>query len=349
MKKKFKVFHYLNQFYGGIGGEEKVNEQISFINKPVGLGYELEKLMGNEFEIVLTAVCGDEYFNDNQSHVVEAISKKVEEKEIDLIIAGPAFNAGRYGVACGAICNALVNKLRIIAVTAMYPENPAVDMYRQNERTYIIPSGDTARKMEETMEKMTSLSKKLFGGKVIGSAKEEGYIARGIRKLVYREKNGAERGLDMLEARLRGEVYESELTFPAFDVVAAPTPIKDLSKCKIAFITTAGVVPKGNPDRIKALNETTWAAYPLQILENKMHDCVHGGINPNFIKQRAEYVVPNHTAKKFKEQGIIGSIYENYFVTVGCGGVINSFKKIGSEIAQELIREKVDAVILTST
>jgi len=41
-----------------------------------------------------------------------------------LVIAGPAFNAGRYGTACGAICAAVQQELKIPAVTAMFPEIP---------------------------------------------------------------------------------------------------------------------------------------------------------------------------------------------------------------------------------
>jgi len=40
-------------------------------------------------------------------------------------MAGPAFNAGRYGIACGAVCKMVQDRLGISAVTGMYQEIPA--------------------------------------------------------------------------------------------------------------------------------------------------------------------------------------------------------------------------------
>jgi len=37
--------------------------------------------------------------------------------QADLIMAGPAFNAGRYGIAAGEICKSAKEKLKIPAVT----------------------------------------------------------------------------------------------------------------------------------------------------------------------------------------------------------------------------------------
>ena len=44
----------------------------------------------------------------------------VKEQAPDVFIAGPAFNAGRYGVACGTIAAAVQEELGIPAVTGMY-------------------------------------------------------------------------------------------------------------------------------------------------------------------------------------------------------------------------------------
>ena len=51
----------------------------------------------------------------------------VKEQAPDVFIAGPAFNAGRYGVACGTICKAVEERLGIPVITGMYIENPGVD------------------------------------------------------------------------------------------------------------------------------------------------------------------------------------------------------------------------------
>ena len=53
-------------------------------------------------------------------------------------------NAGRYGLACGAICAAAADSLGIPTITGLFPEAPAVDVYRS--RTVIIADGDLRRR-----------------------------------------------------------------------------------------------------------------------------------------------------------------------------------------------------------
>ena len=57
-------------------------------------------------EIKHTIICGDNYMGTNTEAAVSEILGMLEGKEIDLFLAGPAFQAGRYGVACGTICKA---------------------------------------------------------------------------------------------------------------------------------------------------------------------------------------------------------------------------------------------------
>ncbi len=47
----------------------------------------------------------------------------VKKYNPDVFIAGPAFNAGRYGVACGTIATAVQEELGIPSLTGMYVEN----------------------------------------------------------------------------------------------------------------------------------------------------------------------------------------------------------------------------------
>ena len=38
-----KVLHYLNQFFAGIGGEEKAGQEVIFLPQAVGIGVEIER------------------------------------------------------------------------------------------------------------------------------------------------------------------------------------------------------------------------------------------------------------------------------------------------------------------
>lgn len=93
MSKK-RVVHYINQFFAGIGGEEKADIRPELREGVVGPGMALNTAMNEEAEIVATIICGDSYFNENLEEAKNEIIEMVKKYNPDLFIAGPAFNAG---------------------------------------------------------------------------------------------------------------------------------------------------------------------------------------------------------------------------------------------------------------
>ena len=73
-------------------------------------------------------------------------------------MAGPAFNAGRYGVACGTICKAVEERLMIPVITGMYEENPGVDMFRKD--LIIVGTPNSAAGMPKVLPVMWDLPKR---------------------------------------------------------------------------------------------------------------------------------------------------------------------------------------------
>ena len=73
---------------------------------PIGPGILLKRLLGEECEVVATVVCGDSYFAEHISQAKASVVDLIRGHEPDLVVAGPAFNAGRYGVACGTVAAA---------------------------------------------------------------------------------------------------------------------------------------------------------------------------------------------------------------------------------------------------
>ena len=49
--------------------------------------------------------------------------------------------------------------------------------------------------------------------------------------------------------RLKGEEFVTEFKMPDFDRVDPTAPVADITKAKIAIVTSGGIVPKGNPDQ----------------------------------------------------------------------------------------------------
>ena len=56
-----KIVHYVNQFFAGIGGEDAAGTGPELRDGAVGPGRRLATLLGDEHEIVATAICGDDY------------------------------------------------------------------------------------------------------------------------------------------------------------------------------------------------------------------------------------------------------------------------------------------------
>jgi len=347
---KFRVLHYLNQFYGGIGGEDKADVAVSVQEGVVGPGMALKGALGDAGEIVATIICGDNYFNENLDEALAAIVKIVEEYKPDVLIAGPAFNAGRYGMACGAVCKEIGERFGIPTVTGMYIESPGVDGYRKY--TYIVETGNSAVAMRTAVPAIANLVKKLVAGEELQDPKTEGYISRGVRQNYFHAERGSKRAVDMLLARIRDEAFTTEYPMPEFDRVAPNPPVLDLTNATIAFVTSGGIVPKKNPDRIESSSASKFGRYSIEgitDLTEVTHETAHGGYDPVYANLDADRVLPVDVLRDLESEGAIGHIYPYFFTTVGNGTSVANAKKFASEIGAELKENGVDAVILTST
>lgn len=349
--KKRTIVHYINQFFAQIGGEEKADIPAELRRgEIVGPGLAFQQALGDEAEITATIICGDSYFNENTEAVTEQILGWVRELEPDLFIAGPAFNAGRYGVACGTIAAAVQEKLGIPALTGMYVENPGVDMF--HDKVLIVSTKNSAAGMRPAVKTMAALAGKLLRGEAVGASCEDGYIPQGIRVNFFEKERGSKRAVDMLLKKLAGKPFVTEYPMPSFDRVAPAAAIKDLSHATIALVTSGGIVPKGNPDRIESSNASHFGEYDIgdvQDLTSEAYETAHGGYDPTYANQDADRVLPVDILRDLEREGVIGKLHHRYYSTVGNGTAVASAKAFDEEIGRRLVEDHVDAVILTST
>jgi betaine reductase len=267
-----------------------------------------------------------------------------------VVIAGPAFLGGRYGVACGAICKAVKERLNIPAVTGMDPENPGVNLFHRD--VYIIQTGRSAATMNEAVSKMVQLVLKIAEGQKIGGPALDGYIPRGIVVNEMTGQTGAERVLEMLLAKIHGRSYESEVLQPKHDRVVPAPPVRLMEQASIALVTDGGLVPKENPDGIESLAATRFGKYSLQgeaALKEETFDVCHAGYYTTFVKQDANRLVPVDVMRTLEREKRIGKLYHQFFSTTGVGTTVENARKIGHAIASELRAEGISGVILTST
>lgn len=347
---KLRVVHYVNQFFAGIGGEEKADTKPHVAEKLPPISVNLDKLLGEDIEIVATVVCGDSYFNENIDSASNEVLEMVKGFEPQLFIAGPAFNAGRYGVAAGTITKVVQDALNIPCLTAMYVENPGADMFKKE--VYILETSDSAAGMRKALPKVAEFAKKLASKAKIGTPKEEGYMERGIRVNYFHEDRGSKRAVDMLLKKIKGEDFVTEYPMPNFDRVEPNPAVKDLSTAKIALVTSGGIVPKGNPDRIESSSASKYGEYSIadfNDLTEASHETAHGGYDPVYANLDSDRVLPVDVLRDLEKEGKIGKLYDYFYTTVGNGTAVASAKKFAAEIGAKLKADGVDAVVLTST
>ena len=87
-EKKLKVVHYLNQFFGQVGGEEKADIGFMVKSGPLGPGLALQKALGNKADVMATIICGDNTFSKNPEVSAEEGFKLIEPYHPDLFFAG---------------------------------------------------------------------------------------------------------------------------------------------------------------------------------------------------------------------------------------------------------------------
>ena len=345
-----KVVHYINQFFAGIGGEEKADIAPFIAEELPPVSKQLSAKLGEGFEVVGAVVCGDSYFGENMESASKEVLDMIKSFEPDLFIAGPAFNAGRYGVAAGTVTKMVKDELNIPSITGMYPENPGADMFKKE--VYIISTANSAAGMRKALPAIANLAKKLANGEEVLGPEEEGYIERGVRVNYFAEKRGSERAVDMLVKKINGEEFVTEYPMPSFDRVEPGEAIKDLSKATIALVTSGGIVPKGNPDRIESSSASKYGEYSIagvDDLDESTYETAHGGYDPTYANEDSDRVLPVDVLREMEKEGKIGKIYDYFYTTVGNGTAVASAKGFAEEIGEKLKADGVDAVILTST
>jgi glycine reductase len=342
-----RVIHYINQFFGQIGGEEKAGFPPKIVEGPVGPGLLIERILKERGKVVATVICGDNYFAENPESAAEELLAMIKTRPCDLFVAGPAFNAGRYGIACGEIVRCIKKDLGLPAVTGMFPENPGVDLYRKS--IYIIETTNSAVGMAKAMPKMIELGLKLLNREHIGQPKDEGYIPQGVKLNVVSGRLAAERAVDLLLKKMKGLPFETEIAFPDLDAVSPARAIADLQTATIALVTEGGLVPKENPDKIESARASRWGKYNIDDLAPLRFESIHRGFDTTFVNEDPNRLLPVDVMKELEAKGAFKKLFPVFFVTTGVATTIENARRIGKEMAGELVSKEISGVILTST
>lgn len=345
--RTYRIIHYINQFFGQIGGEKAAYQEPLYKKGPIGPGVFLDKALKNG-NIIGTIICGDNYSVEHNAKLREFASDIVSQYKPDIFIAGPGFFSGRYGLACGGLCTFIKKQFGIYCITGLYEENPAVDLYR--EHIDIIKTKANAAGMKSAIDAFVHIFS------VYGAPREKNirkyFFSKGLLKNELSDKPASLRSIDMLKSILKGGNPSTEIHLP--DRAASPKAVlgKELCDCKIALITDGGLVPAGNPDKLKTRATTKFLKYGIQNIDTlKKGDwqVMHEGYDNRYVLEDPNRLVPLDALRLFEKEKKIKQIYDDLITTTGVATSLAVSQKIGREIGALLIKNGVDAVILTST
>ena len=348
--EKTKIVYYINQFFGQEGGEEAASTGIKVHEGAFGVAQSFAAAFGEGCEVLATIVCGDNFIAERLQEVTAEIVDIVAGYKPDLFVAGPAFGAGRYGVACGSLCSAVAKKMDIPAVTAMNEVNPGVELFRKD--IYILKTGTNARTMRNDTANMAQFAKKLLNKAELASPEEEGYFMRGFKKNIRVEKRPPQRAVDMLLDKLYGREFKSEISLPAAENIKKPEPIKDLSRATIALATDGGLYPADNPDNMPSASADRFCAYNISGIDTlKEGDYIirHGGFDNTYSNADPNRLVPVDSMRVLEKEGFIGKLHDKFLATTGLVAPVEFAVKTGKQMVQYVKDHNIDAVILTST
>ena len=340
-----RIVHYLNQFFVGAGGEDAAASPPSSQPGPVGPGRRLAQLLGPDHEIVATVSCGDDDAAGRPQAIAEILAL-VQDARPDLVVAGPAFTSGRYGLACARVA-AAASAAGLTAVAAMHPDNPGVD---EAVGAPVVASGEAARLMGPALDTLAAAAVRLLAGEVLTAA--DGLVGLAPRRPRLADRNAAERAVDLVLARLAGDREASEVPLPRFDKVTPAPPVADLATATVAILTEGALVPDDNPGALESARATKWLRYPLaglQALEPGQWRSVHGGFSTVWANEDPHRILPLDAARQLEREGAIGHLHEEYLVTAGNGTSVANARRFGVEWAADLRHSGARAAILTAT
>lgn len=340
-----RVVHYLNQFQAGVGGEDAASTPPQVHEELVGPSRLLARLLGDDHEVVSGISCGDDHAASNPE-VMGQVLALAREHGAEMIVAGPAFGSGRYGLACGRLVAAAAAE-DMPAVAGMHPDNPGVDAAGS---AVVVAAGASTRTMRESMERLAAAAVKVAAGEAVTT--DDGRVGRIPRRTTTADRPAAVRAVDLALARLAGDREASEIPARLFDVVNPAGPVEDPAAVTVALVTEGALVPAGNPDRLESARATRWLPYPLEgvgALAAGDYESVHGGFSPSAANADPHRILPLDVARELEEEGRIGALHHEYLVTAGNGTAVANARRFGVEWAARLHGTGVQAAILTAT
>ena len=141
---------------------------------------------------------------------------------------------------------------------------------------------------------------------------------------------------------LKSEVFVPITPKPVWAPVTKP--LKDMT---VAIVTAAGVhLKKDKPFNLAG--DTTYRVVPGDAKTSDMM-VSHGGYDNTDVNRDINCMFPIDRLRELAKAGFIKAVAPKMYTCMGGGGNVKVFtEKTGPEIAQKLLQEHVDAVVMTA-
>jgi glycine reductase len=155
----------------------------------------------------------------------------------------------------------------------------------------------------------------------------------------------------MLVKKMSGQPYATEWPTPSYSQVEPAPPVQDIAHAKIALVTTGGVVPRGNPDRLESAYASKWLKYPigeLNELKPSAWQSIHGGFDTTNVNEDPNRMAPLDALRELEREGAFRDLDDELYTTTGNTAAIPTARRFAQEMFKELRANDVQGVILTS-
>lgn len=152
--------------------------------------------------------------------------------------------------------------------------------------------------------------------------------------------------------KLYNRPYKTEVPLRGFEQVPAADKIVDMKNTKIALFTTGGLVPVGNPDKLKQAFSINYGKYSidgLNELKKGVYESIHGGYDTTDASNDPHRLIPLDVMRDLEAEGEIKAVHEYFYTTCGVGTNVETSKEMGQKLAADLKASGVTATIFTST
>ncbi len=172
----------------------------------------------------------------------------------------------------------------------------------------------------------------------------------GERTNVVMAKTGAVRAVEMLIDQLAGKPVKTEVLFSKYPPLK-PASVIDVSKSKIALISTSGLWKRDTPqfEGTKASKFTPVNIKDISSFSKKDWSVLGGGYDNSYGREDPHRMMAIEELRQLEKEGKIGKIADTMYTTKGLDNNWGDMINIGQGILAMLKAEGVDGVIAVST